>query len=127
MLTKDSVRVYNGNNGRLSMYLDNIVDKDERTSNICELSSMVLNQEHRMVYIGDIKGGVRCFNVNTGLLIKNLELPPGLLRKQGESSHKINKEVIEMAYFRVSEENQYLVSGHWNNRVRVWDVHESAA
>ena len=109
------------------MYLDNIVDKDERTSNICELSSMVLNQEHRMVYIGDIKGGVRCFNVNTGLLIKNLELPPGLLRKQGESSHKINKEVIEMAYFRVSEENQYLVSGHWNNRVRVWDVHESAA
>lgn len=127
MLTKDSVRVYNGNNGRLSMYLDNIVDKDERTSNICELSSMVLNQEHRMVYIGDIKGGVRCFNVNTGLLIKKLELPPGLLRKQGESSHKINKEVIEMAYFRVSEENQYLVSGHWNNRVRVWDVHESAA
>ena len=31
VLTKDSIRLYNGNNGRLSMYLDNIVEKNERT------------------------------------------------------------------------------------------------
>lgn len=69
VLTKDSVRVYNGVNGRLRMYLDNVVEKDERTGNISELSCMALNSEHRMVYIGDIHGGIRVFNVNTGLEI----------------------------------------------------------
>ena len=67
VLTKDSLRVYNGNNGRLRMYLDNIVEEDEKTGHTSELSSMCLNSENRMVYIGDIHGGIRCFNVNTGL------------------------------------------------------------
>jgi hypothetical protein len=31
VLTKDSLRVYNGNNGRLRMYLNNIVEIEERT------------------------------------------------------------------------------------------------
>lgn len=67
MLSKDSMRVYNGNNGRLRMYLDKILEVDERTGAMSELSSMCLNQEHRMVFIGDIHGGIRVFNVNTGL------------------------------------------------------------
>ena len=99
VLTKDSLRVYNGNNGRLRMYLDNIVEEDEKTGHTSELSSMCLNSENRMVYIGDIHGGIRCFNVNTGLQIKKLELPPGMLRKQGEASVKINKEVCGMRFF----------------------------
>ena len=49
------------------MYLDKILEVDERTGAMSELSSMCLNQEHRMVFIGDIHGGIRVFNVNTGL------------------------------------------------------------
>lgn len=67
VLTRDSMRVYNGNNGRLRMYLDKIVEVDERSGALSELSSMCLNSEHRMVFIGDIHGGIRVFNVNTGL------------------------------------------------------------
>ena len=53
VLTKDSLRVYYGNNGRLRMYLDNIVEIDELTGLAKDLVSMTLNAEHRMVYIGD--------------------------------------------------------------------------
>lgn len=74
VLTKDSLRVYNGKNGRLRMYLDSIVEKDERTQSLSELTSMCLNSEHRMVYVGDIHGGIKCYNVNTGLLIKKMKL-----------------------------------------------------
>lgn len=122
MLTKDSLRVYNGNNGRLRMYLDNIVEEEERTGHISELTCMCLNSENRMVYIGDIHGGIRCFNVNTGLQIKKLELPPGMLRKQGEASIKVNKEVCGMRFFTAAQECELLVSAHWNNRIRIWDV-----
>lgn len=79
MLTKNSLRVYNGTNGRLSMYLDNIIAPDERTGVMPELSSMTLNSEDRMVYVGDVLGGIRCFNVNTGLELTKLELPRGML------------------------------------------------
>ena len=72
VLTKDSIRVYHGNSGRLRMYLDNIVETEERTQSLSELTSMSLNSEHRMVYVGNIHGGISCFNVNTGLLIKKL-------------------------------------------------------
>ena len=66
--------------------------------------SMTLNSEHRMVYIGDSQGGIRCYNVNTGLLIKNLKLPPGTHQKNGEQSHKINKEVCGMHFFEANED-----------------------
>ena len=38
VLTKDSLRVYNGNNGRLRMYLDKIVEVDEMTGSSSELT-----------------------------------------------------------------------------------------
>ena len=124
VLTKDSLRVYNGNNGRLRMYLDKIVEVDEMTGASSELTSMCLNSEHRLVYIGDVNGGIRCFNVNTGLELKKLELPKGMLAKQGENSAKINKEVCGMQYFRAKKHNEMLVSAHWNNRVRLWDIYD---
>ena len=104
------------------MYLDNIVETEERSGNPSELTCMCLNSENRMVYIGDIHGGIRCFNVNTGLQIKKLELPPGMLRKQGEASVKINKEVCGMRFFTAAHECELLLSAHWNNRIRIWDV-----
>ena len=122
VLTKDNLRVYNGKNGRLKMYLDNIADVNEHTGAVSDMISMTLNSEHRMVYIGDNQGKIRCFNVNTGLLIKKLDLPMGYQRKNGELSHKINKEVCGMSFFEASEDCQMLISGHWNNKIRIWDV-----
>ena len=54
VLTKDSLRVYNGKNGRLCMYLDNICEKDDFTQMAQDLSAMCLNAEHRVVFVGDI-------------------------------------------------------------------------
>ena len=51
------------------MYLDNICEKDEFTGMALDLSAMCLNAEHRIVFVGDIQGRVRCYNVNTGLQI----------------------------------------------------------
>lgn len=107
------------------MYLDNIIEPDERTGVMPELSSMTLNSEDRMVYVGDVLGGIRCFNVNTGLELTKLELPRGMLQKQGEAGIKCNKEVVDLKFFRCGEDMQYLVSAHWNNRMRVWDVQET--
>ena len=42
---------------------------------------MCLNAEHRIVFIGDIRGGTRCYNVNTGLLIKKLQVEPAMLQR----------------------------------------------
>lgn len=47
-----------------------------------------------------------------------------MLKKQGEASHKINKEICGLQYFKAAEDCHCLISGHWNNRVRVWDVLE---
>ncbi len=46
-----------------------------------------------MVYVGNIHGGISCFNVNTGLLIKKLQLDPKVAHKHGELNPKINKEI----------------------------------
>ena len=38
-----------------------------------ENSALCLDDRHRKVYIGDSYGTVRCFNVNSGALIKKME------------------------------------------------------
>ena len=120
VMTKDSLRVYNGKNGRLQMYLDNIAG-DNNKEGYKELSQMTLDAKHRKLYIGDIDGVIRCFNISTGICLKEISPTKSMMDKVGEAHSKINKEVIGMKYFSLSEENCLLIAGHWNNRVRVWD------
>ena len=41
--------------------------------------------------------------------------------KVREADNKVNREVVSVKYFSMSEDNCLLIAGHWNNRVRVWD------
>ena len=119
-MTKDSLRVYNGKNGRLQMYLDNIAGSNNKDG-FKDLTAMCLDAKHRKIYLGDIDGVVRCFNVSTGLCIKKIAPTRDMMLKVGEATRKINREAVSLKYFSLSEENCLLVSGHWNHRVRVWD------
>ena len=120
VMTKDSLRIYSGKTGRLTMYLDNIAG-DNNKQGFSDLSSMTLDAKSRKIYLGDIDGITRCFNVSTGLCIKKIFPTREMLRKVGEATNKINREVISLKYFSMSEQNCYLISGHWNSRIRVWD------
>ena len=114
------MRVYNGKNGRLQMYLDNIAG-DNNKEGFQDLSSMCLDNKHRKLYLGDIDGVVRCFNVSTGLCIKTIEPTRPMMQKVNEYTSKINKEVVGLNYFSLNEEINMLVAGHWNSRIRIWD------
>ena len=102
VMTKDSLRVYNGKNGRLTMYLDNIAGENN-VEGYSDLSSMCLDAKHRKIYLGDIEGVTRCFNVSTGLLIKKICPTRAMLTKVGEASHETNREVVSLKYFSMSE------------------------
>ena len=102
------------------MYLDNIAG-DNNKEGYQDLSSMCLDKKHRKLYLGDIDGVIRCFNVSTGLCIKSIEPSREMMQKVNEYTSKVNKEVVSLKYFSMSEEINMLVSGHWNSRIRIWD------
>ena len=102
------------------MYLDNIAGDNNKEGH-ADLTSMCLDAKHRKIYLGDIDGAIRCFNVSTGLCIKKISPTKEMMYKVGEITSKINREVVSIKYFSMSETNCLLISGHWNNRVRVWD------
>ena len=102
------------------MYLDNIAG-DNNKEGFQDLSSMCLDAKHRKIYLGDIDGAIRCFNVSTGLCIKKIVPTKDMMLKVREADNKVNREVVSVKYFSMSEDNCLLISGHWNNRVRVWD------
>ena len=71
VLFKDSISVYNGKNGRLQMYLDSLAGEQNKEG-FGDFSSMTFDDKHRKVFIGDINGLIRVFNVNTGCEITTL-------------------------------------------------------
>ena len=55
---------------------------------------MCLDKKHRKLYLGDIDGVIRCFNVSTGLCIKAIEPTREMLQKVNEYTSKVNREVV---------------------------------
>lgn len=85
---------------------------------------MTFDDKHRKVYIGDQNGLVRVFNVNTGTEITQLQPANSKLKSLGEYGRKCNKEVCNLSYMPQDDDGFFLVAGHWNSRIRCWDVTE---
>ena len=101
-MTKDSLRVYSGKTGRLQMYLDNIAGENNKDG-YKDLTSMTLDTKNRKLYCGDIEGVIRCFNVSTGVCIKTIAPTKEMMAKVRETTRTINREVVSMKYFSMSE------------------------
>jgi WD40 repeat protein len=123
VLTKNSLRVYNSSNGRMIRIIQGITSKGQG-----DLCCMTLDDKHRMLYVGDTRGGIRVFNVSNGALISCLEASEQARNAINEQAGSTNKELCALRFFSAPSDNQkpnqMLITGQGNSRVSCWDVNK---
>jgi hypothetical protein len=83
-------------------------------------TAMCFDDRHRKIYIADALGIVRCFNVNSGALIKIL------VTNTEETTDKVNEvEIVAIRHFQIAYNNcSILITAHCNGYLKAWDVTE---
>jgi len=67
-----------------------------------ELTSMCLDKPHRKLFIGDSRGTVRIFNVNSGVFMSELEISDEVKEKIKEPTGlRKNNELCALNFFNV--------------------------
>ena len=111
VLSKTNLRIYNTRNGRLIKIIENLGGDQ---SDYGELTSMCLDHPHRKLFIGDSRGAVRIFNVNSGVLMSELELSDEAQERMNETGTRVNKELCALRFFNAQtddEQNFMLITG----------------
>lgn len=99
MLSKTNLRIYNTRNGRLIKIIENLGGDQ---SEYGELTSMCLDKPHRKLFIGDSRGTVRIFNVNSGVFMSELEISDEVKEKIIEPAGlRRNNELCTLNFFNV--------------------------
>jgi hypothetical protein len=111
VLSKTNLRIYSTRNGRLINIIENLGGDQ---SDYGELTSMCLDHPHRKLFIGDSRGVVRIFNVNSGVLMSELQMSEETQSKINESGPRINKELCALTFFNAQiddDQNFMLITG----------------
>ena len=82
-------------------------------------TAMCFDERHRKLYIADALGIVRCFNVNSGALIK-------ILVTNTEEHLAVNEiEIVAIRHFQLAyNDSSILITAHCNKTLKAWDVTE---
>ena len=69
-LIRMDIRIYDAKSGELNDIHSDFIDNISNTSG--DITTTIMDSKHRKIYIGDNKGGLSVFNINSGVLLSKL-------------------------------------------------------
>lgn len=124
VLTKYDLRIYDCLTGRLRKIFTEIQD----TRSESELSAMIMDMRHRIIFIGDNSGSIRAYNCANGALIKKINsdskdnffsFDPDIEEDQDRKQEDLNSEISALCF---CNDDKILIASSWDSTIMVYDL-----